>query len=196
MSEFTEVASRVWVARYEWYDVNVTVIEGEAGLIVVDTNASTKAAAEVIEDVRRLSSRPVIGLVNTHSHFDHTFGNAAFRFEFGPMPITAHESAAEITIASGERVKEAMQSRGDERAAEVAETQIIAADQTFSSVSTIDLGDRAVDLVHPGRGHTSGDLVVRLDDADVLLAGDLVEESACRCTALTASRWSGRSRST
>ena len=57
------------------------------------------------------------------------------------------------------------------------ETPIVPADTTFSSVTAIDLGDRAVELVHPGRGHTGGDLVVRLDDADVLLAGDLVEES-------------------
>ena len=57
VSDFTEVAARVWVARYEWYDVNVTVIEGEAGLLVVDTHASTKAAQEVIADLRRLSSR-------------------------------------------------------------------------------------------------------------------------------------------
>ena len=42
---------------------------------------------------------------------------------------------------------------------------------------SIDLGDRAVELVHPGRGHTGGDLVVRVDGADVLVAGDLVEES-------------------
>ncbi len=32
--------------------------------------------------------------------------------------------------------------------------------------------------MHPGRGHTAGDLVLRVPDADVLLAGDLVEESA------------------
>ena len=38
-------------------------------------------------------------------------------------------------------------------------------------------GDRHVELIHPGRGHTAGDLVVRVPDADVLLAGDLVEES-------------------
>ena len=37
-----------------------------------------------------------------------------------------------------------------------------------------------VELVHPGRGHTGGDLVVRVPDADVLLAGDLVEESTLR----------------
>ena len=44
-------------------------------------------------------------------------------------------------------------------------------------MTAIDLGDRSVELVHPGRGHTAGDLVVRIEDADVLLAGDLVEES-------------------
>ena len=42
----------------------------------------------------------------------------------------------------------------------------------------LDLGDRQVELVHPGRGHSVGDAVVRVGDADVLLAGDLVEESA------------------
>ena len=35
-----------------------------------------------------------------------------------------------------------------------------------------------MELVHPGRGHSFGDAVVRIGDADVMLAGDLVEESA------------------
>ena len=48
---------------------------------------------------------------------------------------------------------------------------------TFSSAVQLDLGDRAVELIHPGRGHTAGDLVVRVPDADVVLGGDLVEES-------------------
>jgi glyoxylase-like metal-dependent hydrolase (beta-lactamase superfamily II) len=178
VSEFTEVAARVWVARYEWYDVNITVIEGAAGLLVVDTHASTKAAREVIADLRRLSPRPVVGLVNTHEHVDHVFGNAAFREEYGEVPITAHEVAAFNTVPHGEQVKASSVARGDQRAEELAETEIVPADHTFSSVATIDLGDRAVELVHPGRGHTGGDLVVRIDDADVVLAGDLVEESA------------------
>jgi len=177
VSEFTEVGARVWVARYEWYDVNVSVIEGEAGLLVVDTHASTKAALEVIADLKRLSSRPVVGLVNTHDHVDHVFGNAAFREEFGPVPITAHEGAAAQTIPHGEDVKASSVALGQHRAEEIAATPIVPADHTFSSVTAIDLGDRAVELVHPGRGHTAGDLVVRIDDADVLLAGDLVEES-------------------
>ncbi len=177
MPDFTEVGERVWVARYAWWDVNITVVEGEAGLLVVDTHASAVAAREVVDDLRRLSSRPVVGLVNTHDHFDHTFGNSTFREEYGEIPITAHESAAQTTVSSGERRQREMVERGDERADEVAATPIVAADHTFSSVTAIDLGDRSVELVHPGRGHTAGDLVVRIDDADVLLTGDLVEES-------------------
>ena len=47
----------------------------------------------------------------------------------------------------------------------------------FASVSTIDLGDRLVELMHPGRGHTDSDIVARVADADVVFGGDLIEES-------------------
>jgi glyoxylase-like metal-dependent hydrolase (beta-lactamase superfamily II) len=177
VSEFTEVGDRIWVARYEWYDVNVTVVEGERGLVVVDTHASDVAAREVIGDLRRLSARPVVDIVNTHEHVDHVFGNGAFREEYGEVPITAHEAAAAGTVPHGLEVQQDAVARGEHRAEEIAATTIVPADRSFSSVTTIDLGDRAVELVHPGRGHTDGDLVVRLGDADVLLAGDLVEES-------------------
>ncbi len=177
MSEFTEVGDRVWLARYAWYDVTISVIEGEAGLVVVDTHASGVAAGEVIADLRRLSTRPVVGIVNTHAHVDHVFGNHAFREEYGEVPITAHETAAEDTLPHGLEIQARAVALNQHRAAELAATTIVAADHTFSSVTALDLGDRTVELVHPGRGHTGGDLVVRLDDADVLLAGDLVEES-------------------
>jgi glyoxylase-like metal-dependent hydrolase (beta-lactamase superfamily II) len=173
---FREVADRVWVARYEWYDVNVTLVEGAAGLLVVDTHASLAAGRAVLADVRRISTRAIVAVVNTHEHFDHTFGNAAFH-EKGAVPVIAHETAAANTIASGEDEQRSERTRSDPRGHEVVETPIVPADTTFSSVTAVDLGDRAVELVHPGRGHTGGDLVVRLEDADVLLVGDLVEES-------------------
>ncbi len=181
VSGFTEIGERVWVARLEWYDVNVTVIEGEAGLVVVDTHASTAAAHEVIRELRKVSTRPVIRIVNTHGHFDHVLGNHAFQFEYAVPPITAHEAAARSLLQHGEQMRADAAERAGDRGAEILATEVVVPEHTFSSVSTIDLGDRAVELVHPGRGHTDGDLVVRLEDAgsgaDVLLAGDLVEES-------------------
>jgi len=177
-SRFQEVAPRVWVARYHWLDVNITLVGGERGLLVVDTHSSERAAREVVSDVRRLGAGEVVAVVNTHEHFDHTFGNVVLREEYGDLPIHAHEWAAEHTVSAGERIKTEYADSGDPHTEEVLETRIVPADHTFSSARVLDLGDRQVELLHPGRGHTAGDLVVRVPDADVLLTGDLVEESA------------------
>ena len=178
---FTEVADRIWVARHEWYDVNVTLVGGDGGLLVVDTHASAEAARTVVEEIRRLGAGEVVAVVNTHEHFDHTFGNGTLRTAYGAVPIHAHESAAEQTVPAGERIKRLFEEDPDApHRAEVLATEIVPADHSFSSAVALDVGGRMVELVHPGRGHTAGDLVVRVPDADVLLAGDLVEESALR----------------
>jgi len=180
---FTEVAHDVWVARYEWFDVNVTAVRGSAGLLVVDTHGSAVAAREVVDDVRALGAGDVVAVVNTHEHFDHTFGNGTFRAAYGAIPIHAHEVAAELTVSGGELIKaryDEPDNLDDPHRDEVQATEVVPADTTFSSAVVLELGDRQVELVHPGRGHTGGDLVVRLPDVDVLLAGDLIEESPLR----------------
>ena len=179
MPDFTEVADRVWVARYEWFDVNVSLVGSDRGLLVVDTHGSAAAAREVVDDVRRLGAGEVVAIVNTHAHFDHTFGNDTFRTAYGAVPIHAHESAAaELTEFAARTKRRYLESPDDPHREDVAETTVVFPDHTFSSAVALDLGDRMVELVHPGRGHTSGDLVVRVPDVDVVLAGDLVEESA------------------
>lgn len=180
MTGFLEVADRVWVARYAWFDVNVSVVEGPAGLVVVDTNASETAAHEVLADLRKLSRAPLVAAVNTHVHFDHTFGNGVFAAE--GAEVVAHEAAAEALPehAAEIRGQAAAELDEDPRYAELVDTHPLVPSRTFSSALTLDLGDRLVELIHPGKGHTGGDLVVRVPDADVVLAGDLVEESALR----------------
>lgn len=178
---FTELADRVWVARHAWFDVNVTVVGGERGVVVVDTHASEAAGRRVAEQVRALGAGDVVAVVNTHEHGDHTLGNGALRAAYGAgLPVHAHETAAERTVAAAADLARELAEAGDPRAAEVAATAAVPADHTFSSAAVLDLGDRTLELVHPGRGHTAGDLVVLVPDADVLLAGDLVEESAER----------------
>lgn len=178
MSDFTEVAPRVWVAHYDWMHVNITLVGGERGLVMVDTHGSEEAAKVVIDDVRRLGAGPVTAIVNTHEHWDHTFGNVLVSDSFGPMPIHATEWAAEHTVPAGERVRDAYRRQPeDPRSAEVVATRLVAATETFTSVKVLDLGDRQVELIHPGRGHTAGDLVVHVPDCGAIVAGDLVEES-------------------
>ncbi|MBC9735526.1 MBL fold metallo-hydrolase [Nocardioides marmotae] len=176
---FTEIADRVWVTRRPWFDVTTTVVGGERGLVVVDTHGSAAAGRALADDVRALGAGEVVAVVNTHWHFDHTFGNQAFRELRADLPIHAHEEA----VAELERGAAAVQERyaadpADPHRDDVLATTVVVPDQTFSSARVLDLGDRALELVHPGRGHTAGDLVLRVPDADVLVAGDLVESSA------------------
>ena len=181
---FTEVASGCFVRRYPEWDTTIGVVVGAAGCLVIDTRVSTRHGGELHDDVRRLTPhRPVRWVVDTHAHFDHTFGNAAF----DDAVIWAHENAAAALVRSGEQVKGLI--RADPQAdpaypaltaevlAAVLDTEYRLPDATFASVASIDLGDRYVELAHPGRGHTDGDVVVRVPDADVVFCGDLVEES-------------------
>ena len=178
---FVEIADRCWLARFESFDVNVGVVGGERGLLVVDTRASEVEGRRALEHVRRLGAGEVVAVVNTHQHFDHTFGNAVFTEAYDGLPMLAHEAAAEALADSGSAVqREAAADDSDPRHAEIAASRIVLPTETFSSARAVDLGDRFVELVHPGRGHTAGDCVVRVGDADVLFAGDLVEESAQR----------------
>ncbi|CAM3396069.1 MBL fold metallo-hydrolase [Nocardioides dubius] len=169
---FVEVGDRVWVCRQEWFDLNLSVVAGTASVVVIDTGASEHNGEALRDAVARLTPLPIRAVVNTHEHFDHTLGNAAF----GEVPIVAHEVAAANTVAAAQRW--IAESPHEPRIEEVRASRVLAASETFASVTVLDVGERQIELIHPGRGHTGGDIVALVPDASVLIAGDLIEESA------------------
>ncbi|KRC92098.1 adenylyl cyclase [Terrabacter sp. Root85] len=181
---FVEVADRVFVARYRQWDVNVGLVLGRHGAVVIDTRASGIQGSQVLDDIRRLGRDiEVRHVVNTHVHFDHTFGNTAFETAI----VHAHDNVGRTIDADAERIKAAFRADpGDgpeygytaRDAAEVMATVVRGPDRTFGSNATIDLGDRVVTMTYAGRGHTDGDVAVLVPDTDAMFLGDLVEESA------------------
>jgi glyoxylase-like metal-dependent hydrolase (beta-lactamase superfamily II) len=183
-ARFAEIADRVYVARYAEWDVNVGLVVGADGVLAVDTRASERQGSEVLDDVRAVAPHaPVRWVVNTHAHFDHVLGNASFT----DATVWAHETAREEMPSAVERIQRlsACDQAPDPDHPEltpqvmrdVANSTLRLPDRVFSSVATIDLGGRYVELAYPGRGHTGGDLLLRVPDADVVFAGDLVEQS-------------------
>ncbi|MGI8994332.1 MAG: MBL fold metallo-hydrolase [Nocardioidaceae bacterium] len=184
-SDLVEVAPGCFVLRYPEWDVSIGVVTGTDGVLVVDTRASAAQGQRLVDDVRRVAPGAEIRwVVNTHQHFDHTFGNLAF----DRATVHAHENAAAGLVSAGDRIKALIRADPSPDAEypaitaqvldEVLATQYRLPDQTFSSAAVIDLGDRYVELAYPGRGHTDGDLVLRVPDADVVFGGDLIEQSA------------------
>lgn len=178
---FAEVGERCFVARYEFVNVNVGLVAGERGVLVVDTHASEVEARAVLDDVRRLGLGDVVAVVNTHAHWDHVLGNAVFADAYDGLELFTHEETAAVlpgqTAELQEQARvEALEEGADPRVRDIASARLVVPGRTFSSVGVVDLGDRFVELAHLGRGHTGGDAVVRVPDADVVFAGDLVEE--------------------
>ncbi|TDB70766.1 MBL fold metallo-hydrolase [Micromonospora sp. KC723] len=175
---FTEVADRVHVLREPVLDVNVTLVVGDGEALLVDTLSTARQAAELAAAARAVTGHPWT-VVNTHHHFDHCFGNAILAGD-PPRPVYAHELAAAALREAPERLRrEAYAELRGERpgfAEEVAGTELLAPTHPVRAEAVLDVGGRRVVLRHPGRGHTDADLVVHVPDADVLVAGDLVEQ--------------------
>ena len=104
----------------------------------------------------------VVAAVNTYEHWDDVLGNATLRATWPALTLHAHEEAAARTRTAVERVHGYFRADdADPYGPEVLATEALPAETTFSSVGVIDLGDQVLELMHPGRGHTGGDLVVR-----------------------------------
>jgi cyclase len=69
---------------------NTTVIIGDRGVFVVDACLIQASAREDIADIKRLTSKPVRYLLNTHFHLDHNAGNSAYADAFPNVEIIAH----------------------------------------------------------------------------------------------------------
>jgi glyoxylase-like metal-dependent hydrolase (beta-lactamase superfamily II) len=173
-----EVGDRVYARRHEFLDLNVGLVVGDGRCLVIDTRATLVEAGDLIAAVREVTAHPW-AVANTHTHWDHYFGNAAFR----PAEIWAHERAAAWAREYGSVHKEGLKGQA-RREADLAEfvEQVDAVtpdppDRTFADdAATLDIGGRAVTLRYHGRGHTDGDITINVDA--VTFAGDLVEEGA------------------
>ena len=67
---------------------NNVVVVNDTDVLIVDTGTSPAAARAFVEDIKKLTDKPIRYVVNTHFHYDHTAGNQIF----GPdVQIIAHD---------------------------------------------------------------------------------------------------------
>jgi glyoxylase-like metal-dependent hydrolase (beta-lactamase superfamily II) len=171
---WTEVGDRVFVRRYAFFDQDITAVLGGGSALVVDTRSTPAQAREILDDLRDLGSPPVGIVVNTHGHFDHAFGNQVLR----PAAIWGHERCRTFLERTGEEARARVAEAIPELAPGLAEVVVDPPDRLFADSATLDLGGREIRLAYLGRGHTDNDIVISIPDADVLCAGDLLENGA------------------
>ena len=169
-------------------DPNTGVIVGDEGVMIIDAQATPAMAQAVVERVRSVTDKPITHVLLSHYHAVRVLGASAYK---DAKMIIASKGTRDLIV---ERGKQDMASeigrfprlfRGQETIPGLTWPTV-----TFDGDLTIWLGKREVRISHPGRGHTAGDTIAFVPDADVLFSGDLVEyKSACYCGDAYFSEW-------
>ena len=160
-------------------DPNSGVIIGDDSVMIVEAQATPRLAAKVIECVRSVTDKPISHVVLTHYHAVRVLGASAY----GADQIIMGETARAMVVERGQEDWDSEFQRFP-RLFEGHESipGLTYPTTTFSDDMTIYLGKRRVDLMHLGRAHTAGDIVVHVPDENVMFTGDIVEDpSACYC---------------
>jgi glyoxylase-like metal-dependent hydrolase (beta-lactamase superfamily II) len=174
-----EVGDRVFVRRYsEWhgeaFDQNAGVVLGADGALVVDTRGSHRLADALIAELRELTRLPIAAAVNTHHHWDHSWGNARFL----PAPIWGHVRCGPRMLERSAEARDQVVAAWPPLSEELTEVVVTPPSNTIEESGFVDLGDRQVELRYLGLGHTDNDILAIVPDASVLFAGDLLEDDA------------------
>jgi glyoxylase-like metal-dependent hydrolase (beta-lactamase superfamily II) len=170
-------------------DPNSGVVIGDEAVMVIEAQATPRMANDVIAKIREVTDKPIKYLVLTHYHAVRVLGASAYQAD---EIITSHKTWEMIM----ERGKQDWASefqrfprlfRGHESIPGLTYPTM-----TFTDKMTVDLGNKKVEIMHLGEGHTRGDSVVWLPEEKVLFAGDLVEYGATPyCGDAQLKNWSG-----
>ena len=147
--------------------------------MIIETQATPRLAQKVIDCVRSVTDKPISHLVLTHYHAVRVLGASAF----GAEQIIMGDAARAMVIERGQEDWDSEFQRFP-RLFEGHESipGLTYPTTTFSDDMTVYLGNRRIDLMHLGRAHTAGDIVIHVPDQNVMFTGDIVEyRSACYC---------------
>lgn len=175
---FDEIGRDLWAFTAEG-DPNSGVIIGDESVMIVEAQATPRLAHKVIEKVREVTDKPISHVVLTHYHAVRVLGASAY----GADQIIMGEAARGMVMERGQEDWDSEFQRFP-RLFEGYESipGLTFPTTTFNDRMTVHLGKRRVDLMHLGRAHTAGDIVIHVPDENVMFTGDIVEDhSACYC---------------
>ena len=184
---------------------NHTIIVGDQNVFLVDSGTTPAAARALLADMKLITDKPVRWVVNTHFHYDHTDGNSIFGPEveiigheyvrhaiadldvlhrepfktaMANMPIQVDalkkQIADEKNPAQGATLEEQLAAKQADWE-EFKTLKPTAPNVTYSSKMTIYQGQREIQLLFLGRGHTPGDTIVYLPKERIVCSGDMME---------------------
>ncbi|GLK15261.1 MBL fold metallo-hydrolase [Streptosporangium carneum] len=151
---------------------NIGVVGGTQAVLVVETGIGTANAERVLAFASEVAKGRRLYLTTTHFHPEHAFGAQVFA---GQATYLVNRAQADDLKTKGPGYLEMFRGFGGPVARRLDGVRVPTPDVVYDDGYDLDLGGRIVRLRPTGRGHTKGDQVVKVPDADVLFTGDLAE---------------------
>lgn len=142
---------------------NSGIVIGTSGVVVIDAKTTPASGKALLDEIAKLTPKPVTHVILTHSDGDHVNGLASFP---AGVTVVAHEGAKremDAALAAG--------GRGAPPAGHLP-SRIV-----DGNVERLTLDGVAFELHHWAPAHTSGDLVVYLPAQRIVFTGDIIATS-------------------
>ncbi len=159
-----KVTERVYLFRNI---VNSSIIIGDEGVAVIDTQVNQAMARRLHQAVRGITDKPILYAINTHYHWDHTNGNVIFA-EAGAT-LVARELTKNFMVHRSPRQEAFLQSRGFTLGEAPFLPHLI-----FTQELELDLGNQPLHLVYLGKAETDDATAIHLPAEDCIISGDTV----------------------
>ncbi len=157
----------VFRGRHPWAGVGVTstVVSSGNQAFVFDTMYYPEDNRNLLRSVKSMGLN-VVGLINTHWHWDHTAGNQMF---YETKRIISHSLSPDLmrTLLTWDDFNEGLE--------EGEKVRTVYPNETIRDKSVLTLGDLEIEFLHTP-GHTPDSIVGHLKDERVIVAGDTVME--------------------
>lgn len=127
------------------------------GVVVIDSQFPDTATS-FINETKKTNIVPIRFLLNTHHHGDHSSGNISFKGIV--QNVIAHENSR----ANQKRVAETQNNMDKQLLPDVA----------FKDEWKLKIGNEKIKGSYYGAGHTNGDAVYHIDNANIMHLGDLM----------------------
>ncbi len=149
---------------------NPAFLVTDQGVIVIDPGSSVQTGEMVLRQIRKVTDKPLLAVLNTHVHGDHWLGNQAMIEAAPDVPIYAHPKMLEqVAKGAGQEWVQRMMS-----ATEGATDGTVAKGPTraLDGGETLVLGGLTFKTHYYPHVHTTTDLMFEIPELDVLFLGD------------------------
>ena len=136
---------------------NTGFIIGKDGVIVIDAKTTPESGKEMLDDIAKITPKPVTTVIITHSDADHVNGLAVF-----PKNLTI--------ISQVNCKKEMEESLNSPRPA----PREYMPTKTVDKKESLTIDGVRLELLHFAPAHTSGDLIIYLPEQKIVFTGDLI----------------------